>query len=237
MGRKRSTKQLEVLSAARSARHPHGKENIVLAVASPPCSATRTQAYFSMLKDCIKQQSKEIRSLMVSNTQLQSENSTLQARLDVSDKNILALETRHMSTLEKLSDAQDDLRDAYNTIDEQATTIKQLQQRINRLTRDKSVLVAKISALKQDVVEAVLRADAHEKLSASNSLRISRLLSNIAHLEDIVHSNCQKHAELTKSLCATQMQETRAKTSLETAQETIRSRSKWSGMKGQMYSS
>jgi hypothetical protein len=33
------------------------------------------------------------------------------------------------------------------------------------------------------------------------------------------------------------MWETQAKTSLETALETIRSRSKWSGMKGRMYSS
>jgi hypothetical protein len=67
MGRKRSAKQLEVLSAARSARHPYGKENIVPTVSSPPRSATRAQAYFSTLKDRIEQQSKEIWSLMVSN--------------------------------------------------------------------------------------------------------------------------------------------------------------------------
>jgi hypothetical protein len=60
MGRKRSTKQLEVLSAARSARHPHGKENIVLTATSPLRSATRAQAYFSTFKHCIEQQSKEI---------------------------------------------------------------------------------------------------------------------------------------------------------------------------------
>jgi chromosome segregation ATPase len=200
MGRKRSAKQLEVLSAACSARHPHGKENIVPTVASPPRSATRTQVYFSTLKDRIEQQSKEILSLMASTTQLQSENSALQAQLDVSDKNIFTLETRHILTLEKLSNAQDDLHDAYSTINEQATAIKHLQQRIGRLMSDKSVLVAKITALKQEVVEAVLRADAEEELSASKSLRISRLLSNIAHLEDTVHSNRRKHAELT-NLC------------------------------------
>jgi predicted RNase H-like nuclease (RuvC/YqgF family) len=237
MGRKRSTKQLEVLSTARSARHPHGKENIVPAATSPPRSATRTQAYFSTLQDRIERQSKEIQSLTASNTQLQSENSALHAQLDVSDKQILALETEHTTTLKKLSDVQSDFCDAYNTIDEQETTIKQFQQRINRLMRDKSVLLARISSLKQDVLQAVSRADAEEKMSASQSLRISRLLSNIAHLEDTVLSNRRKHNELAKALRATQMRETRAKTSLETTRETIRSRSKWSGMKGRMYSS
>jgi chromosome segregation ATPase len=208
MGRKCSTKQLEALSAARSARHPHGKENILPTATSPPRSATRAQAYFSTLKDRIEQQSKEIQSLTASNTQLQSENSALHAQLDVSDRQIQALETEHTTTLKKLSDVQSDLCDTYNTIDEQETTIKQLQQRINHLMRDKSVLLARISSLKQEVLQAVSRTDAEEKISASQSLRINQLLSNITHLEDTVLSNRRKHNELAKSLRATQMRET-----------------------------
>jgi hypothetical protein len=147
------------------------------------------------------------------------------------------LESQNAIVSQQLLGAQEELRDAHETIKEQSSTIKRNIQCINRLVRDKSVLAAKAACLKQEVLRGVLRAEAAEKISASQGLCIEHHLQSILRLEAMVDSNREKQRELKKTLRATEMREDRAKTALENARKPIRDRPKWTGMKGCIYSS
>ncbi|KAJ7877260.1 hypothetical protein B0H14DRAFT_3436212 [Mycena olivaceomarginata] len=78
---------------------------------------------------------------------------------------------------------KDDLQEAQSRIFEQESIIRQKNQRINRLVRDKSILAAKQASVKQQLLAAVLRAEAAEKLSKSEALRMESLISTISRLD------------------------------------------------------
>jgi chromosome segregation ATPase len=130
---------------------------------------------------------------------------------------------------------KDDLRNAQKLISDQNTIIRQKNQRINRLVREKSVISAKLASVKQELLAAILRAEAAEKLSTSESLRIELLMRTISRLDDTVNSHQQKNKDLYKSLRATEMREKRAKTALEKVRKELCKKSKWSGVNRRTY--
>jgi hypothetical protein len=151
--------------------------------------------------------------------ELQTENTSLHTQLDASTTHIHVLESQNAIVSRQLLGIQEELLDAHEIIQEQSATIKQKIQRINRLVRDKSVLAAKAACLKQEVLRGVLRAEAAERISASQGLRIEHHLQSILCLEAMVDSNREKQRELKKALRATETREDCAKTALENARK------------------
>ncbi|KAJ7931691.1 hypothetical protein B0H13DRAFT_1857669 [Mycena leptocephala] len=201
MGKKKTQKQLTHLSKARAARwNATLKENIVTNNQSPPRTTTRAQQYISTLRERINDQNDTISALTTSNSHLLSENNELHLKLDQSTSLIYSLEEQNATTSQELIVTKDDLRNAQKLISDQNTIIRQKNQRINRLVREKSVISAKLASVKQELLAAILRAEAAEKLSTSESLRIELLMRTISRLDDTVNSHQQKNKDLYKSL-------------------------------------
>ncbi|KAJ7506623.1 hypothetical protein B0H11DRAFT_1794540 [Mycena galericulata] len=85
--------------------------------------------------------------------------------------------------------------------------------------------------MKQEILQTILRAEAAEKLSQSQALRIETLLQNITRLDAVILSHSQQRKELQQTLRATGMREKRAKTSLSAARKELKAMKSWSGMK------
>ncbi|KAF7377133.1 hypothetical protein MSAN_00132400 [Mycena sanguinolenta] len=237
MGQKKTQKQLAGLAAARASRHkPSEKENTIAPPQSPPRSTTRSQRHISTLQDRINEQDIHISFLSQSNSKLQAENTSLHHQLLHSRSTIASLQEQNAVSAQRLRETTEELKDAYDEISSQAVIIRK-NQRINRLIRDKSVLSAKLACAKQQVLDAVLRAHAAEKLSKSESLQIETLLQTISSLDQKLDTQQQQQKDLYKTLQATSMREKRAKAVLQQVRTQLRAKSKWSGMNRRMFSS
>ncbi|KAF7360906.1 hypothetical protein MSAN_01120500 [Mycena sanguinolenta] len=238
MGQKKTQKQLAGLAAARASRHkPSEKENTIAPPQSPPRSTTRSQRHISTLQDRINEQDIHISFLSQSNSELQAENTSLHHQLVHSRSTIASLQEQNAVSAQKLRETTEELKDAYDEISSQAVIIRKKNQRINRLIHDKSVLSAKLACAKQQVLDAVLRAHAAEKLSKSESLRIETLLQTISSLDQKLDTQQQQQKDLYKTLRATNMREKHAKAVLQQVRTQLRAKSKWSGMNRRMFSS
>ncbi|KAJ6503911.1 hypothetical protein C8R45DRAFT_1185995 [Mycena sanguinolenta] len=238
MGKKKTAKQLAALAAGRSIRlQAAGKENTIENAQSPPRTMTRARQYFVTLQDRINDQNDEIVSLSDSNVRLRAENTSLHHQLAHCTSTIAILEEGNADLEERLLDTRNELSDAHDEISHQATIIRQKNQRINRLVRDKSVLAAKLACAKQKLLDTVLRAETAENLSNSISLRVESLLQTISCLDQKLDAHCQRYKALYKERRATEMREKRAKTALQKVRAELRAKSRWSGMNRRTYNS
>ncbi|KAJ7446015.1 hypothetical protein B0H11DRAFT_1824637, partial [Mycena galericulata] len=85
--------------------------------------------------------------------------------------------------------------------------------------------------MKQEILQTILGAEAAEKLSQPQALRIETLLQHITRLDAVILSHSQQRKELQQTLRATGMREKRAKTSLSAARKELKAMKSWSGMK------
>ncbi|KAJ7827310.1 hypothetical protein B0H13DRAFT_2373916 [Mycena leptocephala] len=238
VGKKKTEKQLASLAAARDLKNAcSSKENILGHSASPPRATTRAQQTISTLRDKINDQNLQILILSSENSGLVAENSRLSTNLHRATLLNSSLEERNSSLSHELGVVKGDLEDARDRIFEQESLIRQKNQRINRLMRDKSFLAAKLACIKQQLLAAVVRAEAAETLSASGSLRIESHILTIARLDKALSSHRQKNKDLYKSLRATEMREKRAKTPVQKLRKDLKQRAKWSGMNRRTYTS
>ncbi|KAJ7174753.1 hypothetical protein C8R46DRAFT_892050 [Mycena filopes] len=130
---------------------------------------------------------------------------------------------------------KDDLASAHELIAQQDRIIRQKEQRINRLIRDKAALTAKLTLSKEQVLDQLLRANAAEKLSRAESLRIEDQLHTISRLTTSVHSLRDKARHLKKTLRATDKREKRSKQNAATLRKELFTRKKWSAKKGHAF--
>ncbi|KAJ7652776.1 hypothetical protein DFH06DRAFT_1093802 [Mycena polygramma] len=233
MGKRKTPKQQAGLSHARTSRWK--KENILPTHSSPPRTTTRARQYLTTLEDRIRSQDEEINALHAINSELLSDNTNLYNKLDESTLQIVALQKQNTVSAQELAETSAQLDDAQHTISMQDALIRQKEQRINRLIRDKSLLSTKAASAKQQLLAAVLRAETAEGLSKSDSLRIESLLSTISQLDKRLDSHLLKNKEIYKSLRATEMREKRAKVSLKKVRKELRTKSKWSGTNRRAY--
>ncbi|KAJ7939902.1 hypothetical protein B0H13DRAFT_1850105 [Mycena leptocephala] len=144
------------------------KENILpTASKQAPRTATRAKSSIATLERTVNKHHTRILSLEASNSDLEAQNLDLHTQLHDSRARLHSLEEVHSTTTQQLSELQHDLSIAHDTISEQALIIRQKNQRINRLMRDKSVLAAKLACIKQDQLRPIFRADTADSLSAS----------------------------------------------------------------------
>jgi septal ring factor EnvC (AmiA/AmiB activator) len=125
----------------------------------------------------------------------------------------------------ELSTLEENLSIAHDTISKQDLVIKQKNQRINRLMRDKINLSARLACLKHDLVQAVLCASTAEELSNSHSIQIETFLSTIQHINRRIKSQRQEKIDLQKSLKSTRMREKRAKSGLKATRTSLKLKS------------
>ncbi|KAJ7687636.1 hypothetical protein B0H17DRAFT_1136186 [Mycena rosella] len=216
MGRKLSQKQLAVLAGLTGARwKPKSaeKENLVHPNSlTPPRTATRAKTYTAALEKTINDQKTRILSLEASNSTLEAQNTGLNHELDDAHSLIHSLEESHATTTAHLSTLENELSIANNTISEQNTIIKQKDQRINRLVRDKCVLSSRLACVKQELLQAVLSAEESrmqsKKLSKDTANHIESLLLSVSRLAAAVsaqRSTGDSNARNTSQKCGAEI--------------------------------
>ncbi|KAJ7185051.1 hypothetical protein C8R46DRAFT_1209230 [Mycena filopes] len=236
MGYKKSSKQLGNMSKARDLRWPSSvKENLLLPPASPPRTRKRANDYTSTLEHRIEAQDARISTLSAANARLSSNNTVLRTQIDQSNALISSLEESNTTTSNELATIKDDLESAHDLIAHQEHVIRQKNQRINRLIRDKAVLTAKLAVAKQETLDAVLRANAAEKLSKTDALRIEGMLQQISSFEHTLSRYRQNAKDQYNTLRATQKREKRAKTKAGLLKEEVLKRKKWKAKHGHAY--
>ncbi|KAF7334122.1 hypothetical protein MVEN_02318000 [Mycena venus] len=157
--------------------------------------------------------------------------------LDTATSRVHTLEIENAAITEHLFDVQEQLHDAQDVISAQSDVIKQKNQRINRLVRDKAVLSGRIACKKQELAQAILSAAEAEKVSKAAALNIETLLQSISQLNAAASAQKAAKSELYKDLRATRMRETRAKTAVRKLRKELAAKSRWSGMNRHAYSS
>ncbi|KAJ7455619.1 hypothetical protein B0H11DRAFT_1926006 [Mycena galericulata] len=239
MGTKRSEKQKLIHSNLNNARWAHktqAKENVLPSnTASPPRSKTRAQAYISKLQETINTQSTRITNLESSLSTQSAESLSLRAELSATNSRLESLEETHTETIAQLSSIQHDLKIAEETISEQAIIIKQKTQRINRLIRDKAALQAQLACRKQQLLDAVLRAEEAEGLTASSNLRIETLLRTVERLHRTIDTQKQDKLIIQKKLKNSKMREKRGKYALMKTRIKLKTKSTYSLMSRRAY--
>lgn len=233
MGRQLSAKQkahLASLPASRWKSKDSAKENLLPHILIPPRATTRAQDYTESLEDTVANQANQILVLKQSNSDYEQCNAVLMMELDTAISHVHTLELENVAITERLSDVQD-------LLSSQSDLIKQKNQRMNRLMRDKSVLSSQIACLKQELAQAALGLAASEKASNSATLHIQTLLQSISRLNAAASVQKAAKADLYNNLRATQMREKRAKGTIQKLRKELAAKSKWSGMKGRTYNS
>jgi DNA repair exonuclease SbcCD ATPase subunit len=225
------------LSASRWKSKDTAKENILPPVLIPPRATTRAQTYLKSLEDTISAQNNQILVLQESNLDYRDQYSALTTELDTATSYVQTLEIQNTAITEQLADAQDQLHEAQDVISAQSDTIRQKNQRINRLARDKAVLSGKIACKQQELAQAILSAAAAEKVSKATALEIETMLHSISRLNATASAQKAAKSELYKDLRATRMRETRAKSAVQKLRKELAAKSRWSGKNRHAYSS
>jgi septal ring factor EnvC (AmiA/AmiB activator) len=238
MGQKRMPKQQLVYSSLNHARwgpKTPQKETILLPnTSSPPRKKTCAQAYNTTLKDTIATQNARISDLTASLSIQTDEKNNLHAELLTTHSQLQSLEQVHCETNERLVSVQNDLEATIETIAEQNLIIQQKNQRINRLIQDKATLSARLACLKQELLQAVLRAVKEEILSRSSGLRIETLRT-IERLNHTVDNQKHEKLELQRSLKSAKMRAQRTKTTLAATRAGLKSKSTYLATRKRAY--
>ncbi|KAF7363183.1 hypothetical protein MVEN_00670900 [Mycena venus] len=225
------------LSASRWKSKETAKENLLPPVLVPPRATTRAHNYVKSLEATVSIQKEHILALQESNLDYRDQNSALMTELDTATSRVHTLEIENAAITEHLFDVQEQLHDAQDIISAQSDVIKQKNQRINRLVRDKAVLSGRIACKKQELAQAILSAAEAEKVSKAAALHIETLLQSISQLNAAASAQKAAKSELYKDLRATRMRETRAKTAVRKLRKELAAKSRWSGMNRHAYSS
>ncbi|KAJ7187049.1 hypothetical protein C8R46DRAFT_1342259 [Mycena filopes] len=228
---KRSEKQSahsSTLSNARWRRKDPAKENIIPNNLIPPRATTRAPGYVNPLEATVTNQQDHILQLQTAYSHAEDHTTLLTTQLEQTTSRIQSLELETDSLATQLANANERLDDAYDTISSQAEVIKQKNQRIHRLMRDKAVLSAKIATLKQELLLATLSAAESDRFSNATASHIESLIQSIDRLtKSVAEQKAAKH-DLYKDLRATRKREQRSKALVKQLKE----KKKWSGMKG-----
>ncbi|KAF8210873.1 hypothetical protein K438DRAFT_1752632 [Mycena galopus ATCC 62051] len=123
-------------------------------IASLPASRWKAKEYTRCLEETIASQHTETLALRDSNEEHLRCNAVLAEELEDANSHIEVLEAHNSSLAAHLSETQTQLNDAQQLIAAQSGITKQQMQRINRLTRDKLVLLSRITCQKQELAEA-----------------------------------------------------------------------------------
>ncbi|KAJ7931981.1 hypothetical protein B0H13DRAFT_2308127 [Mycena leptocephala] len=240
MGRKLTEKQkahtASLSTSCWKGKHA-AKENIIPALANAPRATTRAPNYAKTLEGTVLNQQRHILVLQQSNSDYQSSNASLTMELDIATSRVHTLEVENAALTEGISGMQDELYNAKEVISAQSELIQQGKQHINRLMRDKLVLSSRITCLKQEILESILCAQESRKMSKKAALDIEYLLHAVSRLNSLQTSQKAAYDDLHKDLQMTQKREKRAKSTIRGLRKELLAKSKWTGMKGQMFNS